>query len=294
MSKALATLATQPLIVAKVGLQSRPPPARQGKPFKTFLEVMSYIVEREGPLALFKGIAPQITKGILVQGFLMMTKERYVSSLEICFDCDQTDCLQDGNLFCRPFCLYSKGQRYTVTEGGNSRDESSQESPPEFSEITNPFLLFSAGNFFRLWLRGLPNPDFFLSRATKFINVVTDERYQDYLHFSVRFFGVQAWNSCTLHLPVYVTFSSVTTYIYSVHAGQLGDLSDRYNNISSFSKTYCFYKFSNGSSGLVAVSLCKYETSRSQLNLLNLAKNTQDFCELDIILIMIRKCMIDR
>ncbi|KAL8742914.1 MAG: hypothetical protein Q9190_004673 [Brigantiaea leucoxantha] len=76
MSKALATLATQPLIVAKVGLQSRPPPARQGKPFKTFLEVMSYIVEREGPLALFKGIAPQITKGILVQGFLMMTKER--------------------------------------------------------------------------------------------------------------------------------------------------------------------------------------------------------------------------
>ena len=37
---------------------------------------MSYIVEHEGPLALFKGIAPQITKGILVQGLLMMTKER--------------------------------------------------------------------------------------------------------------------------------------------------------------------------------------------------------------------------
>ncbi|KAG9588762.1 hypothetical protein KCV04_g21714, partial [Aureobasidium melanogenum] len=31
MSKALATIATQPLIVAKVGLQSRPPPARMGK-----------------------------------------------------------------------------------------------------------------------------------------------------------------------------------------------------------------------------------------------------------------------
>lgn len=78
MSKALATIATQPLIVAKVGLQSRPPPARQGKPFKSFVEVMSYIVEHEGLLGLFKGIAPQVTKGILVQGLLMMTKERFV------------------------------------------------------------------------------------------------------------------------------------------------------------------------------------------------------------------------
>lgn len=75
-SKALATIATQPLIVAKVCLQSRPPPAREGKPFKSFVEVMSYIIEHEGPLALFKGIAPQITKGILVQGVLMMIKER--------------------------------------------------------------------------------------------------------------------------------------------------------------------------------------------------------------------------
>lgn len=77
MSKALATIATQPLIVAKVGLQSRPPPARKGKPFKTFGEVMKFIVDNEGPLALFKGIGPQITKGLLVQGLLMMTKERY-------------------------------------------------------------------------------------------------------------------------------------------------------------------------------------------------------------------------
>ena len=76
-SKALATVATQPLIVAKVGLQSRPPPAREGKPFKSFMEVMKYLIEHEGFLALFKGIAPQIAKGILVQGLLMMTKERY-------------------------------------------------------------------------------------------------------------------------------------------------------------------------------------------------------------------------
>ena len=77
MSKAVATLITQPLIVAKVGLQSRPPLRRHGKPFKSFTEVMWYIIENEGPWALFKGIAPQITKGILVQGLLMMTKERY-------------------------------------------------------------------------------------------------------------------------------------------------------------------------------------------------------------------------
>ena len=37
---------------------------------------MRYIVEHEGPLALFKGIGPQLMKGLMVQGLLMMTKER--------------------------------------------------------------------------------------------------------------------------------------------------------------------------------------------------------------------------
>ena len=37
---------------------------------------MEFIIEHEGPLALFKGIGPQIMKGLLVQGLLMMTKER--------------------------------------------------------------------------------------------------------------------------------------------------------------------------------------------------------------------------
>lgn len=76
LSKMLATVATQPLIVAKVGLQSKPPPARQGKPFTSFVEVMEFIVKREGVLGLYKGIAPQLLKGFLVQGILMMTKER--------------------------------------------------------------------------------------------------------------------------------------------------------------------------------------------------------------------------
>jgi hypothetical protein len=76
LSKACATCATQPLIVAKVGLQSRPPPERKGKPFKSFVEVMRFIVEHEGLLGLFKGIGPQLMKGLIVQGLLMMTKER--------------------------------------------------------------------------------------------------------------------------------------------------------------------------------------------------------------------------
>jgi hypothetical protein len=37
---------------------------------------MAFIVHHEGLLGLFKGIGPQILKGLLVQGFLMMTKER--------------------------------------------------------------------------------------------------------------------------------------------------------------------------------------------------------------------------
>lgn len=85
LSKMLATIATQPLIVAKVGLQSKPPPARNGKPFKTFTEVMQYIIQHEGAMALFKGIGPQILKGLLVQGFLMMTKERIELSFILLF-----------------------------------------------------------------------------------------------------------------------------------------------------------------------------------------------------------------
>ncbi|KAG6042329.1 hypothetical protein E4U39_006094 [Claviceps sp. Clav50 group G5] len=76
LSKAMATIVTQPLIVAKVGLQSTPLRTRKGQPFKSFVEVMQFFVKHEGPLALFKGIGPQIVKGVLVQGVLMMTKER--------------------------------------------------------------------------------------------------------------------------------------------------------------------------------------------------------------------------
>lgn len=64
------------MIVAKVGLQGKPPPQRNGKPFKSFIEVMQFVIERDGFLGLYKGIGPQLLKGFLVQGILMMTKER--------------------------------------------------------------------------------------------------------------------------------------------------------------------------------------------------------------------------
>ena len=76
LAKTLATVATHPLIVAKVGLQSNPPPARQGVPFRSFVEVLQFIRKHEGFAGLFKGIGPQILKGFLVQGILMMTKDR--------------------------------------------------------------------------------------------------------------------------------------------------------------------------------------------------------------------------
>jgi len=76
LSKMLATIATQPLIISKAALQSKPPPIRQGKPFTSFIEVLQFIFKRDGFFGLYKGVAPQLLKGFLVQGMLMMTKER--------------------------------------------------------------------------------------------------------------------------------------------------------------------------------------------------------------------------
>ena len=76
MCKIIATIFTQPVIVAKVVLQSRPLPSRKCKPFKGFIEVMEYIMHKEGVPGLFRGIGPQLIKALLVQGLLMMVKER--------------------------------------------------------------------------------------------------------------------------------------------------------------------------------------------------------------------------
>jgi hypothetical protein len=74
----MATLVTQPMIVAKIGLQSRPPPSRNGKPFTSIAEVISYILMNEGWRRLYKGLGPQLSKALLFQGILMLVKERYV------------------------------------------------------------------------------------------------------------------------------------------------------------------------------------------------------------------------
>lgn len=65
---------------------------------------MSYIIEHEGLLALFKGIAPQISKGILVQGLLMMTKERSVG-LDVSANHDADEKIEWK--FCSLFSLHT-------------------------------------------------------------------------------------------------------------------------------------------------------------------------------------------
>lgn len=60
-------------------LQSDPPESRKGKPFTGFTEVLRYIISNEGILRLYKGLSPQIIKGFLVQGLMMLLKERYAT-----------------------------------------------------------------------------------------------------------------------------------------------------------------------------------------------------------------------
>jgi hypothetical protein len=74
LSKAMATIVSQPLIVSKVMLQSKP---KLGEPRHTsFVDALVYLAKHEGVHGLFKGIGPQISKGILVQGLLFMFKDR--------------------------------------------------------------------------------------------------------------------------------------------------------------------------------------------------------------------------
>ncbi len=77
LSKMLATIITQPLIVAKTTLQSGVRSNDEGKkPFNSFQQVLSYIVWHEGFSGLYKGLVPQLLKSVLLQGIMMMVKER--------------------------------------------------------------------------------------------------------------------------------------------------------------------------------------------------------------------------
>ena len=72
ISKSLATIATQPLIVAKVVQQS-------SSKFHSFIDVLVHLIKSGGIKALFRGIGPQISKGILVQGLLLAFKDKVES-----------------------------------------------------------------------------------------------------------------------------------------------------------------------------------------------------------------------
>ncbi|SCV16772.1 related to Peroxisomal adenine nucleotide transporter 1 [Nakaseomyces glabratus] len=71
-SKMISTFVTQPLIVAKITLQGK------GSKFKTFQEVLQHIYQNEGFLSLWKGVIPQVSKGVIVQGLLFTYKDEIV------------------------------------------------------------------------------------------------------------------------------------------------------------------------------------------------------------------------
>ncbi|KAL6228696.1 hypothetical protein BDW75DRAFT_250910 [Aspergillus navahoensis] len=83
LSKVLATITTQPLIVAKTMLQSKLPECRQGRPFRGFTDVLVYVIRHEGFWRLYKGLGPQVLKGFLVQGLMVLLKERTELLLEV-------------------------------------------------------------------------------------------------------------------------------------------------------------------------------------------------------------------
>lgn len=75
LSKMISTIITQPLIISKASLQ------RAGSQFKSFQQVVAYLYRNEGILALWKGLRPQLAKGVLVQGLLFMFKGELTKSL---------------------------------------------------------------------------------------------------------------------------------------------------------------------------------------------------------------------
>lgn len=73
-SKALATLVTQPLIVTKAILQKSSNGKHKAK--QTFQKVLYRLWTEEGIKGMWKGVLPQIAKGVLVQGLLFMCRDQ--------------------------------------------------------------------------------------------------------------------------------------------------------------------------------------------------------------------------
>lgn len=59
-------------------IQSKAIDGQASRRFTGFTQVLSYIRRNEGFYRLYKGLIPQIIKGFLVQGLMMLFKERFV------------------------------------------------------------------------------------------------------------------------------------------------------------------------------------------------------------------------
>ncbi|CAL9736660.1 peroxisomal adenine nucleotide transporter 1 [Monosporozyma servazzii] len=75
VSKCISTIMTQPLIVAKASLQS------VGSNYQNFQQVLLHLYKHEGLKGLWKGVLPQLTKGVIVQGLLFMFKGELAKKL---------------------------------------------------------------------------------------------------------------------------------------------------------------------------------------------------------------------
>ncbi|KAF3992415.1 hypothetical protein FT663_00695 [Candidozyma haemuli var. vulneris] len=93
LAKSMATLATQPLIVSKAMLQKNSRKAPEGKnangkfniqkpeeeeevKFDSFIQALAHLWNTEKLRGLYKGVAPQLIKGVIVQGLLFMFKDQ--------------------------------------------------------------------------------------------------------------------------------------------------------------------------------------------------------------------------
>ncbi|CUM64666.1 uncharacterized protein PRCAT00002275001 [Priceomyces carsonii] len=89
LAKSMATLATQPLIVSKAMLQKKHHKNEKGEAedeeegedghdvkFHHFTEALTYLWKTEQIKGLYKGVAPQLLKGVFVQGLLFAFKDQ--------------------------------------------------------------------------------------------------------------------------------------------------------------------------------------------------------------------------
>ncbi|TXT04888.1 hypothetical protein VHUM_03971 [Vanrija humicola] len=76
LSKSLATVVTYPYIFAKVRLQAKAEDPEDKKP-KGAIDVLKKVYKEEGIAGWYQGLSAQITKAVLCQGILFVSKEQF-------------------------------------------------------------------------------------------------------------------------------------------------------------------------------------------------------------------------